>query len=313
MRDLKVFAGRRTRDLTAAICGHLSIKPGATEIFKFKNDNTFVSILENVREADIFVVQTSCPPVDEQFMELLILIDALRRSSAGRITAVLPYYPYVRSDKKDQPRVPITAKLVADLITTAGADRVLTLDLHAQQIQGFFNIPCDHLTAGPLLAEYFKSKHLTAPVAVATDAGAANKARTMARRLGCPLAVMDKQRIGNTDTVEVTAFIGDVKGRQCIIVEDEISTGGTLVDAVRTLIDQGAAEVYACATHGIFAENAFARLGAVPLCEVVVTDTIPQEAANVPPNVTTLSVAPLLAEAIRRVHSGDSISGLFQD
>lgn len=313
MRELKVFAGRRSRDLTAAICTHLGITPGQTDIFKFKNDNTFVSILENVREADVFVVQTSCPPVDDQFMELLILIDALRRASAGRITAVLPYYPYVRSDKKDQPRVPITAKLVADLITTAGAHRVLTLDLHAQQIQSFFNIPCDHLTAGPLLAEYFKAKQLPAPVAVATDAGSANKARTMARRLCCPLAVMDKQRVGNTDSVEMTAFIGDVKGRQCIIVEDEVSTGGTLAHAVRTLLDQGADEVYACATHGLFVGGAFDRLRTMGLREMVVTDTIPQDPAFVPENVRTLSVAPLLAESIRRVHSGDSISDLFQD
>lgn len=313
MKELKIFSGRRTHNLTTAICHTLQIAPGRTDIFKFRNDNTFISIEENVREADVFVIQTSCPPVDENFMELLIMIDALRRASAGRVTAVLPYYPYVRSDKKDQPRVPITAKLVADLITTAGASRVLTLDLHAQQIQGFFNIPCDHLSAGHLLADYFKDKHLQAPVAVATDAGSAAKARTMARRLGCPLAIMDKQRIGNSDTVEVTAFIGDVKGRQCIIVEDEISTGSTVADAVRTLMDQGAAEVYACASHGLFVGPARERLGAVPLCEIVVTDSIPVDPVQCPPNVRVLSTAPLLAEAIRRVHSGESISGLFQD
>lgn len=279
------------------------------DVMKFKNDNLFLQIKENVREREVFVVQTSCPPVDENLMETLIMIDALKRASAGRITAVLPYYPYARTDKKDQPRVPITARLVADLLTTAGANRIMTLDLHSPQIQGFFSVPCDHLTATTLFAEYMKGKGLTAPVAVATDAGAARRALTFARRLGIPLAIMEKHRLGNSDTVAMTAFIGDVRGREAIIFEDEISTGSTLLGAAEVLRDQGAAAIYVCATHAPFAGNALERLQQSCIREVVVTDTIPHR--NLPPMVTQLSVAPLLAEAIRRVTSGESISSLF--
>lgn len=305
----KIFAGRATQHLAQEICRCLGEPLAQSEAMKFKNDNLFLQIHENVREREVFVVQTSCPPVDENLMETLIMIDALKRASAGRITAVLPYYPYARTDKKDQPRVPITARLVADLLTTAGANRIMTLDLHSPQIQGFFSIPCDHLTATNLFAEYMKAKGLRSPVAVATDAGAARRALRFARCLGIPLAIMEKHRLGNSDTVAMTAFIGDVRGREAIIFEDEISTGSTLLGAAEVLRDQGAAEIYVCATHAPFAGNALERLQQSCIREVVVTDTIPHQ--NLPPMVTQLSVAPLLAEAIRRVTSGESISSLF--
>ncbi|MFZ5816837.1 MAG: ribose-phosphate diphosphokinase [Bacillota bacterium] len=306
----KIFAGRATQYLAREICRHLGESPARAEIMKFKNDNLFVQILENVREREVFVVQTSCPPVDENLMETLIMIDALKRASAGRITAVLPYYPYGRSDKKDQPRVPVTARLVADLLTTAGANRVITIDLHSPQIQGFFNISCDHLTATNLFASYMREKGLRAPVAVATDAGAAKRALSFARILSYPLAIMEKHRLGNTDTVEMTSFIGDVRGREAIIFEDEISTGSTLLRAAELLRQQGAAEIYVCATHAAFAGDALERLQRSPIKEVVVTDTIPH--SGLPAMITELSVGPLLAEAIRRVTSGESISSLFE-
>ncbi|MDB4897418.1 MAG: ribose-phosphate pyrophosphokinae [Firmicutes bacterium] len=308
----RVFAGRASQHLAEAICRHLGEPLGQAEILKFRNDNTFVQILENVRECDVFVVQTSCPPVDENLMELLIMIDALRRASASRITAVLPYYPYVRSDKKDQPRVPITARLVADLLTTAGADRVVTIDLHAPQIQGFFSVPLDHLTATHLFCDYLRAKGLDAPVAVATDSGAAKRALGFARGLGAPLAIMEKHRLGNTDTVEVTAFIGDVRGRQAIIFEDEIASGHTIVGAVDVLRQQGAAEIYVCAPHGLFSEGALDRLATAGISEVITTDTVPHRLAALPALVTELSVAPLLGEAIRRINTGESISDLFR-
>jgi ribose-phosphate pyrophosphokinase len=241
------------------------------------------------------------------------MLDALRRASARRITAVLPYYPYVRSDKKDQPRVPITARLVADLLTTAGADRVVAIDLHAPQIQGFFSVPLDHLSATHLFCDYLRGKGLSSPVAVATDSGAAKRALGLARGLGAPLAMMQKHRLGNTDTVEVTAFIGDVRGRQAIIFEDEIASGSTIVGAVEVLKQQGAAEIYVCAPHGLFSEGALDRLSTADIAEVITTDTVPHLATPLPPFVTELSVAPLLGEAIRRINTGESISDLFRD
>lgn len=311
---LKVFSGRRSRYLGQSVCADLGVAPGECDIFKFANDNTFVQVGENVRSCDVFVLQTSCPPVDESLMELLILIDALRRASAERITAVLPYYPYVRSDKKDQPRVAITARLVADLVHTAGADRVMTVDLHAAQIQGFFSIPLDHLTAGPLLADYVLRLGLERPVVVATDAGTAKRALTFARRLGAPLAVMEKERFGNTERAAVVGMIGDVVGREAIIVEDEVSTGGTLSEAVQVLRDRGAAAVYACATHPVLAGPAATRIAESLLAQVLVTDTVPigQDKRDIlGDRLKVLSVAPLLAEAVRRIHSGESISSLY--
>lgn len=308
----KVFAGRATRPLAEAICRHLGESLGRAEIMKFKNDNTFVQIQESVRDCDVFLVQTSCPPVADNFMELLIMMDALRRASPGRLTVVLPYYPYVRSDKKDQPRVPITARLVADLLTTAGADRVVTVDLHAAQIQGFFSVPLDHLTAINLFTDYMKAKRLSAPVVVATDAGAAKRAIAFAKRLDAPLAIMEKQRLGNTDTVSITAFIGDVRDRQAIIFEDEINSGGTIQGAAEMLKEKGAVETYVCAAHGVFSGTACDTLNKCDIREIITTDTIPHPNGQVPARVTVLSVAPLLADAIQRIHTGDSISDLFQ-
>lgn len=307
----KVFAGKATRGLAEAVCKLLEQPLGQADIMKFKNDNKFVQIKESVRACDVYVVQTSCPPVDENFMELLLMIDALKRASAERITAVLPYYPYVRSDKKDQPRIPLSARLVADLLTAAGADRVITIELHAAQIGGFFSIPLDHLTTKILFRDYLQSKRLTDPVVVATDAGGAKNALKFARSLGAPLAIMEKHRLGNSDEVEVTAFIGDVSGRQAIIYEDEISSGGTLDGAIRVLKTAGAAEVYACATHGVFCGEAFERLAKSGAQEIIVTDTVPHDPKKLPPFVTQLSVAGLLADAIKRVSNGDSVSDLF--
>ncbi|WP_404980626.1 ribose-phosphate diphosphokinase [Carboxydichorda subterranea] len=310
--DVKIFGGRATQELTVAICQHLGVHAGRADIFKFSNDNTFVRILENVREADVFVVQTSVPPVDEALVELLIMLDALRRASAGRITAVLPYYPYVRSDKKDQPRVPITARLVADLLVTAGADRVVTIDLTADQIQGFFTIPVDHLTAQPVLARYFRSKHLTDAVVVAPDPGAVKRAQRFAERLGVPVAFVDKRRLPATSGVRATAVVGDVRGRPVILFDEEVDQGTTLLEATELVLERGAAEVYAACTHAVLSGLAAERVSKAPIRELVVTDTVP-----VPPSkrwnaLTVLSVAPLLAETIRRISTGESVSALFE-
>ncbi len=315
MNELKIFAGRSAQGLAQAICTKLEIPLGGAEISKFANDNSFVKITESVRNDDVFVIQTSCPPVDTHLMELLLLLDALRGSSAKHITVVLPFYPYVRSDKKDQPRIAVAARLVADLIQAAGANRVITMDLHSAQVQAFFNIPTDHLTATHLLAQHFIAKKLTDPVVVAGDAGRAKHALAFARRIGAPAAIMEKERIGNTDQVEILGLIGEVRGKQAIIIEDEISTGSTLAGATAALKRLGAREVYVACVHAVLAGSAPQRLGAAGLAELVVTDSVP-----VPPEkiraigpVTVLSVAPLLAEAIRRTHQGESISSLFQD
>lgn len=308
---LKIFSGRPSRGLTQAICSYLGVNPGKAEIFKFSNNNTFVKINENVREADVFVVQTSCPPVDQNFMELLIMIDALKRASARRLTAVLPYYPYGRSDKKDQPRVPITARLVADLLTVAGADRVVTMDLHADQIQGFFQIPLDHLTAFSLLSDYFVRKKLENPVVVACDAGRAKDAHKYAQKLRAPLAIMDKRRIGNQDKVEIACFIGDVYGRNAVIFDDEVDTAGTLTETVAALERAGIKDVHAACTHPVFSGPAVERLIKSSIKEMVITDTVPFAPEKRFDRLTVLSVAPLFAEAIRRIHLGESISSLF--
>jgi ribose-phosphate pyrophosphokinase len=243
-------------------------------------------------------------------MELLIMIDAFKRASAGRITAVIPYYAYGRSDKKDQPRVPITARLVADMITVAGADRVLTLDLHQGQIQGFFNIPVDELTAVHLLSNYFRHKHLEDPVVV-TDLGYAKRARAFAELLDAPLAIIEKRRVGNLDRAELLNVIGEVRGKRAIIVDDEIDTAGTLIEVVRALEREGVTEMYACATHGVLSDPAVERIRDSMLIEVVLTDSVPLPAAKRLPKITTLSVAPLIGEAIKRIHRGESVGALF--
>ncbi|MDP2871817.1 MAG: ribose-phosphate pyrophosphokinase [Bacillota bacterium] len=308
---MKIFSGRATGELTGAICAHLGVEAGRVEAFKFSNDNTFVRILENVREQDVFVVQTSCPPVDETFMELLIMVDAIRRASARRITAVLPYYPYVRSDKKDQPRVPITARLVADLMVTAGVDRVVTMDLTADQIQGFFTVPADHLSAQPVLARHFAERNLGPAVVVAPDPGAVKRAQRFAERLHLPMAFVDKRRVGGPDEVQATRVVGEVAGCHAILFDEEVDRGGSALQAADLLYDAGAADVQLACTHAVLSGPAVERLSVSRITEVVVTDTVPVPPGKRWPRLTVLSIAPLLAEAIRRIHTGESISALF--
>jgi ribose-phosphate pyrophosphokinase len=307
--DLCVLGGRSHPGLTDAVCSALGIQPCAVESIKFPNDNTFVRIGENVRARDVFVLQTPSPPVDERVMELLILVDALRRASARRITAVLPYFPYARSDKKDEGRIPITARLVADLLETAGADRVVTLDLHSPQIQGFFHIPVDNLSAVGLVADHLRTLGLPDPVVVAPDVGRAALCRTYARRLGAGLALMDKQRTRSEVTFH--GLIGDVRGRSAVLIDDEVDTAGSLEKATELLLAQGAARVAYGGVHAPLSGPAVQRLRALPLEAVVVTDTFPVPPEKRAPHMHVLSTAPLLAEAIRRIHDGRSLSAMF--
>jgi ribose-phosphate pyrophosphokinase len=311
--ELKVFTGNAHPALAKGICDYLKIPLGKAEVFEFANENTFVRILENVRERDIFVVQPICAPVNTRLMELLIMLDALRRASAGRITAVTPYYGYSRTDKKDQPRVPITARLVADMISVAGANRVLTVDLHAAQIQGFFTIPVDELTALSLLSNYIKSKKLKNMVVVATDIGITKHARDLAAKLDTPLVIIEKRRIGNNDSAELLNIIGDVAGTTAVLIDDEIDTAGSLVTAVSALTKAGASAVYSLCTHPVFSGPAIERITKCAVKEVVVTDTIPVPTQKRNGKITVLSTAELLGEAIRRIHAGESIGAMFQD
>ncbi len=308
--QFEVYAGNANPDLARKISRYLDTEPGRIEVFQFANENIFVKILDNVREKDVFLIQPTSHPVNQSIMELLIMIDAFKRASAGRITAVVPFYAYGRSDKKDQPRVPITARLIADMITVAGADRVLTMDLHQGQIQGFFNIPVDELTAVHILSNYFKHKHLE-DLVVVTDLGFAKRARTFAELLDAPLAIIEKRRIGNLDRAELMNVIGDVRGRRAVIVDDEIDTGGTLSEIVRALQRENVSEIYACASHGVLSGPAVDLIRDSPLVEVVLTDSIPLPAHKRIPKITTLSVAPLIGEAIKRIHRGESVGALF--
>jgi len=312
MDELRVFSGTAHPALAGSVCDYLGIPLGELEVFEFSNENIFVRILENVRERDVFVIQPICSPVSKSLVELLIMLDAFRRASAGRITAVVPYYGYGRTDKKDQPRVPITARLIADLMTTAGAGRLLTVDLHAPQIQGFFTIPVDELTARSILAQYFREKALDDLVVVATDIGISKAARDMAAKLGAPLAIMEKRRLGNADAAETLNVIGEVQGMRALTVDDEIDTAGSLVGTTNTLLEHGAIEVYACCTHAVFSGQAIHRIGASPVKEVVVTDTIPVNDAKRPGKLTVLPIASLIGEAIRRIHTGLSVGAMFQ-
>jgi ribose-phosphate pyrophosphokinase len=312
MDELKVFSGNAHPTLAKEVCDYLKIPLGRAEIFEFKNENIFVRILENVRERDVFVVQPFSSPVNRNLVELLIMLDAFKRASAGRITAVVPYYGYGRTDKKDQPRVPITARLVADLLTTAGANRMLTVDLHAAQIQGFFSIPVDELTALTLMANYWKSKKLDNLVVVATDIGITKRARDLAEKLNAPLAIIEKRRVGNADVSETLNIIGEVKGMRALTVDDEIDTAGSLVNAVDALLKNGAAEVYACCSHPVFSGQAIERIAKSPVKEVVVTDTIPVRDGKKLDKITILSMASLLGEAINRIHTGLSVGALFE-
>ncbi len=312
MDELKVFSGNANPALAGAVTEYLKIPLGKCEVFQFSNENIFVRILENVRSRDAFVVQPISSPVNNNLVELLIMIDALKRASAGRITAVVPYYGYGRTDKKDQPRVPITARLIADLLTVAGANRLLTIDLHAEQIQGFFNIPVDELTALNILSNYFREKKLDNLVVVATDIGISKKARDLAHKLNAPLAIMEKRRIGNKGQIETLNVIGEVKDRIALTVDDEIDTAGSLVNTVVTLIERGAREVYACCTHPVLSGQAIQRIAASVVKEVVVTDTIPLNDDKKIDKITVLPIASLLGEAINRIHTGQSVGALFE-
>ena len=310
--ELRVFTGNAHPQLARDVCEYLKIPLGQAEMFKFANDNTFVRILENVRQRDVFIIQPICYPVNDNLMELLIAIDAFKRASAGRITAVVPYYGYGRTDKKDQPRVPITARLVADLLTAAGANRLLTVDLHAGQIQGFFNIPVDELTALPILIDYFKAKEISDLAVVAVDIGISKRARDVAEHLDVPLAIIEKRRVGNEDRTEILNVIGDVAGKVALTFDDEILTGGTVVNAAEALVKQGVTQVFCCATHPIFTKDAPQRLAQSSFEEVVVTDTVPLTKQQINGKITVLSVAPLLGEAIYRIHKGQSVGELFK-
>ncbi len=308
--EFSIYAGNANRPLAEQICRYLRTQLGKAEVFKFANDNIFVRVMENVREQDVFLVQPTSRPVNDSVMELLIMIDAFKRASAGRITAVMPYYAYGRSDKKDQPRVPITARLVADMLTVAGADRVLTMDLHQGQIQGFFSIPVDELTAVNILSRYIREKNLP-DIVVVSELGFAKKARNFAEILQAPLAIVEKRRVGNEDKTELMNIIGEVAGKTAVIIDDEIDTAGSLLEAVSALVAEGATAIYSCATHGVFSKGSLEQIAASPITEVIVTDTIPLPAQADRDKITVLSIAPLFGEAIKRIHRGESVGALF--
>jgi ribose-phosphate pyrophosphokinase len=308
---IRIFTGNANRALADAICDCLGTSVGSASVKTFADGEIYVQIDENVRGADVFVVQPTCTPVDRNLMELLLMIDALKRASADRVTAVLPYYGYARQDRKDKPRVPISAKLIASLIERAGANRVLALDLHAAPIQGFFDIPVDHLFAAPVMIEYFRNKAIDDLMVVSPDAGGVERARAFGKRLNAPLAIIDKRR-EEVNVAEVMHIVGDVEGSNCLIVDDLIDTAGTLVKAAEALIQAGAKSVTACATHAVLSDCAISRIRESPIQEVVLSDSIPlKEEAHGDPKFVTLSVAALLAKAITAIHGETSVSGLF--
>ena len=310
-KELKLFSGKANPALAKEICAYLGISIGEATVSSFSDGEARVRIDENVRGADVFVMQSTCPPVNDSIMELLIMIDALKRSSAYRITAVIPYFGYARQDRKDQPRVPISAKLIADLITTAGADRVLTMDLHAGQIQGFFNIPVDHLYATPVLLDYISKGGGKDWVVVSPDAGGVERARAFAKRLQANLAIIDKRREGPNQT-QIMNIIGDVEGRSALLLDDMIDTAGTIVQGAQACANKGARRVWAGCTHAVLSGPALERIQASCLEEIVVTNTIPLNGKEQRcPKLRVLSVAPLLGEAITRIHEEESVSSLF--
>lgn len=310
--EMKVFSGNSNPALAREICRYLGIPLGEAEVKTFSDGEVAVEIAENIRGRDVFIVQSTCPPVNDNLMELLIMIDAARRASAGRITAVIPYYGYARQDRKVAPRQPISAKLVANLITVAGASRVLTMDLHAGQIQGFFDIPVDNLYARPVLLQYIKKNFPDDLVVVSPDAGGVERARAFAKRLDASLAIIDKRR-ERANVAEVMNIIGDVQGKVAVIVDDMVDTAGTLAKAAEALMDKGAKEVFGCCTHPVLSGNAVERIENSPIRELIVTDTIPlsPEAAKCP-KIKVLSVAKLFGEAIKRIHLNESVSVLFE-
>ena len=307
---LKVFAGSSNPELAEKICQYLGVPPGEQSLRRFSDGEVAYQVLENVRGADVFVVQPSCPPVNESIMEMLIMIDAFKRASARRITAVLPYYGYARQDRKDKPRVPISAKIVGDLLTAVGASRLLTMDLHAGQIQGFLNIPVDHLFAAPVILEHLATLGLNDPAIVSPDAGGVERARFYAERLKANLAIIDKRRVVANEA-EIMNIIGDVRGQEVVVVDDMIDTAGTLVKAAQALKDQGATRVYAAASHGVLSGPAIQRLRESPVEEVIVTNSITVTEGKRIDKLTILSVASLLGEAIRSIHEETSVSKLF--
>ena len=306
-----LFSGNSNIDLARKISKKIGIKLGNALVDKFPEGEIRVKINENVRGKDVFVIQSTCPPVNDNLMELLILIDALRRASAKRITAVIPFFGYARQDRKDQPRVPITAKLVANILTQAGADRILTMDLHAGQIQGFFDIPVDHLLAAPVFINYFKKKKIKNLVVATADIGGIKLVWYFAEKLNIPLVVVDKKRRG-PESVDAMHLIGDVKGKNILIPDDMLATGGTLAQAAKFVKSQGALKVFACMTHGLFSGNAIHKMQDTPIEEIVVTDTIPQHDRSQIKKITVLSVAWLFGEAIKRIHNEKTISQLFK-
>jgi ribose-phosphate pyrophosphokinase len=309
--ELRVFSGRAHPGLAAEICAYLGVEPGRLTLYSFSDGENNCQIDENVRGADVFIIQPTCPPVNDHLMELLILLDAFKRSSATRVTAVIPYYGYARQDRKDRPRVPISSKLVADLLTAAGADRILTMDLHAAQIQGFFNIPVDHLFAAPVILEAVRKMEVGELTIVSPDVGGVERARAFAKRLGAGLAIVDKRRTGKNET-EVLNVIGDVEGRTALILDDIIDTAGTLVKAADAIRSFGAREILAAGIHPVLSGPAVERINASSLRSVLVTNTIPVEGVSARcPRLQPLSVAPLLGEAIKRIHDGASVSSLF--
>lgn len=310
---LKLIAGNANRPLAEEVARFAGIPLADIDLFKFANDESFVKINDNVRGADVFVIQPTCRPVNDNLIDLLIIIDALKRASALRINCVIPYYGYARSDKKDQPRVPITAKLVADLITIAGADRIITVDLHADQIQGFFNIPVDHLFSVPSFARFFQSMTMENVVVVSPDSGGAIRARALAKRLDCGLAIGDKRRTGNDDQPELLHIIGDVDGKTAILFDDIIDTGGSLIKVSHALQEQGAKRIFAACTHGVLSRDAIHKLEASPIEKLFVTNTIPltEEKAK-SKKIVQLSIAEMLALAIKKIHIEESLSVLFK-
>ena len=312
MKDIKIFACKTAEDFTKEICDCLKIEPGKINSIKFKNDNNFVQLLETVREKDVYIVQTTQPPVNERIMELLITIDAAKRASAKNINVVLPYFPYSRSDKKDQPRVPITAKLMAEILEAAGATRVITCDLHNPAIQAYFNVNCDRLTAEYLLEEYFKEKNLDNMVIVATDAGSSKKAYKYSEYFKCPIALVDKRREGNDDKAIASTIIGDVKGKNAIIFDDEIDTAGSMMETVKVLKKFGAKAIYAGCTHPVLSGPAIERIKNSDIKELAVTNTIPLTEEKKIDKITVLSIAPLFAETIKRINEQRPLGELYE-
>lgn len=312
MKDIKIFACPTAEEFTKEVCEALDLPMGKVEHYKFANDNNFVQYKETVREQDVYLIQTTTLPVNERIMELLIMIDAAKRASAKRINVVLPYYIYSRSDKKDQPRVPVTARLVAEILEASGANRVITCDLHNSAIQAYFNIPCDRITGQHILQKYFDNKNIENKVVVATDAGSSKKAYKYSKYFNCPMALIDKRRDGNDDKTKAANIIGDVKGKTALIFDDEISTGGTIAEAARILKENGAKEIYAACTHAILCGNAIEKIEKSPIKELVATNTVPISKEKQIEKIKILSIAPLFAETIKRVNEAKPLGDLFE-